>query len=303
MRSPGRVALGAATAVLLAGTAACGGSESGSPFDSRGGDTAPGGDAFEAVAAAAETTQEVTSANFEAVMSSPQSAGGDLEMTGSMSWEPELAMDLTMSGDGLAAAPGMPAEVSVRWVDDVMYMDMGEDFAAEFEGRNWMAMDLMALAQETGDEAVADAMSFGLDSANQDPAQQLALLLESPEIELVGEETLDGVEVSHYRGTISTEDALENGGGAGLLTEEERRRLADAMGEQGIESYHLDVWVDENDLPVRINQSYDTDSGPVEYEVRYSDFGADVTVEAPPAGSVLDFMDLMGELESGMDLG
>jgi hypothetical protein len=158
----------------------------------------------------------------------------------------------------------------------------------------------MDIAEETGDEELTDTMSYGLDAANQDPARQVALLLESPDIDLVGKETLDGEPVDHYEGTITVEDALASGGGADLLTEEQRQEVTDAMREQGIDSYDIDVWVDENDFPVRIRQSYDTGLGPVESEMTYSNLGADVSVAAPPDGSVVDFMDLLGQLESGM---
>ncbi|UCM89851.1 LolA-like protein [Streptomyces marincola] len=297
MPSTRKVALGAATAALLAGSAACG--DAGGSGDGGGGQ---GSAAFDAVSLAAETTREVTSAEFVATMRAPESMGGDMEMTGSMAWESELAMDLMVSGSALEADPAAPEEVPVVWVDDVMYMDLGEAFAAGSGGRTWVSFDPMALAEEIGDESVAGTMSFGLDSANQDPAQQLALLLESPEIELVGEETLDGAEVSHYRGTITTEDALGSGG-ADFLTEEERARLVDAMSEQGIDDYHLDVWVDENDLPVRIHQTYSTDQGPVEYEVAYRDFGTEVAVETPPAEETIDFMQLLQQLRTGLEQG
>ncbi|WP_049572454.1 hypothetical protein [Streptomyces sp. SBT349] len=306
MRPTQKVAVCFATVALLASTAACGGSDSAETTDGDNSEAdGPGSSssAFEAVSAAAETTQEVTSANFEATMSSPEEAGGNLEMSGAMSWDPELAMDLTMTGEALAMSPGMGGETSVLWVDDVMYLDMGEEFAAEFDGRNWMAMDLMSIAEETGDPAVADSMSFGLDSTNQDPAQQLALLLQAPEIELVGEETLDGVETTHYRGTISVEDALERNGADDLLTDEERQQLTDVMEAQGIDSYHLEVWVDGDDYPVQINQSFDSAAGPVEYEVRYSDYGAEVTAEAPPSGAVVDFMEILEEFQAGMGAG
>ncbi|MGK5529117.1 hypothetical protein [Streptomyces sp. URMC 129] len=303
MRPIRKAALGAAGVALLAATAACGDSGSGEATDRSGEGGTSVRAAFDAVAAAAETTQETTSARFEAVMRSPQSAGGELEMSGAMAWAPELAMDLTMTGEGLAADPSIPAELAVVWVDNVMYMNMGEEFGSEFDGRDWISLDLTALAEESGDEAVADALSFGLDEANQDPAQQLALLLESPEIEVVGEETLDGVEVTHYQGTISVEDAMESNGSADFLTEEERRQLIDVMEDQGIESYDIEVWVDENDFPVQIHQSYDTTMGPVEYEVRYSDFGSGVDVTAPPADSVVDFAELLQEFGTGMGLG
>lgn len=96
---------------------------------------------------------------------------------------------------------------------------------------------------------------------------------------------------------------MESNGSADFLTEEERERLIEVMREQGIESYDVEVWVDGNDFPVQIHQTYDTSMGPVEYEVRYSDFGTGVDVAAPPADSVVDFGELLQELEEGLGLG
>ncbi|MDT0308071.1 hypothetical protein RM780_14015 [Streptomyces sp. DSM 44917] len=287
MRCARTAALTLTAAALVAGTAAC----SGSGDDGR---PAGGGSAFEAVQAAAESTADTTSARVDAVMTMPPAAGGTVEMAGAMSWDPELAMELTMSGDAMAADPSMPEETTVVWADDVMYMQMGEEFAAQYQGRGWLGMNLTELAEETGNPALGDAMSMGLDEANQDPAQQLAILLQSPEIELVGEERLeDGTRTSHYRGTIAVDDALENNGAADLLSEGERQELADMMRQQGIEAYDIDVWVDGNDFPVQIHQAYDTHQGPVSYEARYSDFGTEVSAEAPPAGEVVDIMELL----------
>jgi hypothetical protein len=305
MRPIGKVAMGAAAVTLLAGTAACSGSGSGGGAFGADGAGGPGhAGAVEALTAAAETTSEITSADFDAVTRLP-AAGGDIEMTGSMSWGERPAMDVTMTGGRLGFVPGAPDEVSLVWLDGVMYTHMGPEFGALFGGRDWMRMDLMSIAEETGDEAVTDAMSYGLDQANQDPAQQVALLLESPDVERAGQEQIDGATVDHYQGTISAEDALSAEGedGAGLLGEEQRRRITEAMREQGIDGYDIDVWLDENDFPVRIRQSYETDEGPVESEVNYRGLGTDVEVAAPPAGSVIDFMDLLDEMASGMGPG
>jgi hypothetical protein len=270
-----------ATAALLAATAACAGSaEPRDPAaDPAGSQAGSGADpaspaAAEAVRAAAESTEEITSADFDAVVSSPDAAGGEVTMTGSLSWADELAMDVTL--DGEATAPGMPDEVSAVWLDGVMYPEMGEDFGAGFDGRDWLRMDLANIARETGDESLVDVMSFGLERADQDPREQLDLLLGSPDLERLGEETLDGATVEHYRGTIAPEDAPS-----------------------GTEEYLIDVWVDEDDFPVRIRQSYETDEGPVESEVTYRDLGTEVAVEPPPEDSVIDFMDLLGAMESG----
>ncbi|GAA3871870.1 hypothetical protein [Streptomyces sedi] len=303
MRFAYRVATGIAGVALLAGTAACGGDDK--EESSKGASENEGGGGGEqtvqALQAAAENTADVRSARFEGEMNAPEAAGGQMTLEGVMSWDPTLTMEMTTSGGELASTPGAPDEVAVRWIDNVMYMHMGPEFGAEMDGREWLSMDLDAVAEiagEAGDPAMADAMTMGLESTNQNPAQQMGLLLNSPGIEEVGEESLDGVETRHYAGNVTVEDAVagDQGGVTELLTEDEVEQLVAAMEQQGIESYDIDVWIDENDMPVQVRQSYDTVEGPVEYEVRYSDFDTDVAVEAPPADGVLDFMELLADM-------
>ncbi|UED84652.1 hypothetical protein [Streptomyces profundus] len=295
MRFTLRAAAGIAGVALLAGTAACGSEDNSSEG---GGDERTVSDAASALQAAAETTSGMTSARFEGQITGPAAAGGDMTMEGVMSWESSLVMEMTAHSDELAATPGAPPEMTIRWLDNVMYMNMGEEFASEMDGRSWLSMDLAALAEESGDQAIADALTMGLESTNQDPAQQMGIMLQSPGIEEVGEETLDGVETRHFQGTVTVEDAIagDAAGTAAGLTDAELEQLVDMMEQQGIESYEIDVWIDENDLPVQITQSYDTNEGPVENQVRYFDYNTDVTVEAPPADSVFDFMDLLAEM-------
>lgn len=299
----GRVALTGAAALLLAGTAACGGSEGSDGQQGRFG-AEPAARPAQALAAAAQTTREITSAEFEAVTRAPARAGGEVSMTGSLSWEDGLAMDVTVDPEGagpVGGVVGMPDEVSVVWLDGVMYMDMGEDFAAAFGGREWMRLDLADIADATGDEGLTASMSLGLDEANQDPARQLGLLLESPDIDFVGEETVEGTPVDHYQGTITVEDALAAADGeAELLSEEERRRIVETMRDQGIDSYDIDVWVTEDDFPLRIRSAYDTSLGTVESEVTYRNLGTEVAVSPPPADSTVDFLDLVDDLAAGL---
>jgi hypothetical protein len=51
-------------------------------------------------------------------------------------------------------------------------------------------------------------MAGGLESTNQDPAQQLALLLESPSLKHVGAEKIGGVEAQHYKGTLTIDEMV-----------------------------------------------------------------------------------------------
>jgi hypothetical protein len=290
-----RISVGVAAAALLAGTAACGSEETDDRSQGSGGENTSARAAFEALSAAAESTENVTSADFEGVTRSPDTMGGEVEITGSMSWESTLVMEMSMTGEQFTADPSVPSVIDVVWLDGVMYMDMGEEFAAETGGRNWMRMDLMAIAEASGDQDTADTLSYGLSESNQDPAQQVALLLQSPEIEHVGQETLDGATVDHYQGTISVEDALNANSDA--LTDEERETIVGFMESQGIDSYDIEVWLDENDFPIQIHQSYETALGPVESEMRYSNLGTEVSVTEPPADAVVDWLDLLEQLE------
>ncbi|MDT0322917.1 LolA-like protein [Streptomyces millisiae] len=297
MRSIHRAALSAAAVVLVGATAACSGSEDGDEGAFGGGERdggATSGDAFSAVQAAAESTTEITSAGFTATTSGPATAtGGEVEISGVMSWGDGVVLDATMSGEAMQLGPEAPSEMRMVMLDDVMYMNLGESFAAEFDGREWMMMDMGALAEESGDPALAQAVDMGFDEASQDPSAQMGLLLQSPDIESVGEEEIDGVTVEHYQGTVSVEDALQNNGAADVFTEEELQQLTDNMEQSGIESYDIDVWVDENDFPIQIRQAFDSEMGPVTTEVRYTDLGAEVDVAAPEEGSYVDFMELM----------
>ncbi|WP_147472625.1 LolA-like protein [Streptomyces triticirhizae] len=301
MRFAFRMLTGVAGVALLAGTAACG-SEDGSPESRATAEERSGQDASAALQAAAETTSEMRSARFEGEMTAPASAGGQTTMEGVMSWDSSLTMRMFVSGEELAATPGAPDEIEVRWLDNVMYMHMGTEFGAEMGGPEWLSMDLAAIAEESGDAAMADAMTMGLESAGQDPAQQVAMLLSAPGIEEVGEETVNGVETRHYAGTMSVEDAVagDQSGLTEVLTEEEVEQLVATMEQQGIDGYDIDVWIDENDLPVQVRQSYETPEGPVEYEVRYSDFNTEVSVEQPAAELVIDFVELMEELNASL---
>ncbi|GAA1915823.1 lipoprotein [Streptomyces sodiiphilus] len=291
MRPIRKGALAVATAALLIGTAACSG-DSGSSDDagSSGNGGAASRSAFEALQAAAEKTQEITSADIEMVVRAPGSAGGDMTMTGSMSWEPTLAMDITATGPDLNEDG-----ISMIFLDNVMYMNLGEEMAAETGGASWLKMDFAAIAEESGDDEIADALTHGMGEQQQSPQEQLALLLESSGVEHMGQETLNGEKVDRYSGTVTLEEALE-GSGEGVLDEAERTELIETLREQGIESFDIDVWVDGNDFPVQIHQAFETPEGKMVTETAYSNYGTSVTVEAPPEDETIDFMEMMAGL-------
>ncbi|MEZ3177378.1 hypothetical protein KYY02_01225 [Streptomyces pimonensis] len=249
--------------------------------------------------AAFENTSEAKSSKVRMTMTMPAAVGGGtVELSGVQGWDPAV-MDVTMKGSALTAAgPDAPSRVRVIMLDNVMYMDMGAKQVAETDGKRWMRMDFAAIAEASGDAEVQKRMTSGLENMNQDPAKQLALLLESPNLTHIGPEKVDGVQTQHYKGTLSVEEMLDaNKSTDGLLSREEREELIAVVEETGLKGYDTEFWVNEDNYPVRMVVGVKTPQGTMNMTADYSDYGAAVEVEAPPAKDTLDLMEMLKGLE------
>ncbi|MDT3724207.1 hypothetical protein ROS62_04605 [Streptomyces sp. DSM 41972] len=290
-------------AAVVAGLAGCqdgddGGSEkkagaSGSEAQSR-------TEAAEVLQAAFKKTSEAKSSKIRMTVQTSGTAAenGTMEMSGVQGWDPAV-MDVTMKGSAFAAAgPGAPEQVRMIMLDGVVYVDMGAEQAAQMDGKRWMKMDFKAVADASGDPEVQKQMTGGLENMNQDPAQQLALLLESPNLKHVGPEKVDGAEAQHYKGTLSFKEMVDANTSFDLLSKEERDELIATAEKSGMKGYDTEIWVNEDDLPVKMVVGMTMAQGTMKMTSHFSDYGAKAEVEAPPAGETLDFMQMLKDLES-----
>ncbi|MER5950911.1 hypothetical protein ABT127_33225 [Streptomyces sp. NPDC001904] len=277
----------AATALLCAGAVACGGGSGASGTKSASG-TGGHQAASQAVTAAYKKTAEAGSAKVTMTMRTPSSLGaGTMKLSGTMGWNPTV-MDMTMKGSG-AAAGGMELPGTVRMVmqDDVMYVDGGAAAARETDGKRWMKLDLAGLGGQAG----------GLGSMDQDPARQIAVLLDSPNLKHLGSATLDGERTEHYKGRLTVEEMMKSNDSLKVLGADERGRLLKSVEQAGIKDYDTELWVNKDDLPVRLDVTMGSSQGPVEMSERFSDYGAAVRAEIPPAGQTFDLMKSFGRLD------
>ncbi|MFD5748679.1 hypothetical protein [Streptomyces sp. NPDC127033] len=254
--------------------------------------------AAEVLTAAYEKTSEAKSAKVRMTMTMPESAGmveGDMEMSGVMGWDPTV-MDMTVKGAALSAGNAGLENTRMVWVDNVLYVDAGAEAAKEMDGKRWMKLDMAAAAEASGDKALEKQMTSGLENMNQDPAQQLALLLDSPQLKHVGSEKVDGVPAEHYKGTLTLDEMMKSDGALGVLDEKERQDLIDSMKKSGMEGYDTEVWVNEDDYPVQMNIGMKTSQGLMKLSAHYSDYGAKTQVEAPSAGETFDLAEMMAGL-------
>ncbi|GAA2566906.1 MULTISPECIES: hypothetical protein [Streptomyces] len=260
----------------------------------------------EVLQAAFKNTSEAKSSKVRMTMSMPagMEGGGTMELSGVQGWDPAV-MDVTMKGSALTAGdPDAPEQVRMIMLDNAMYMDMGEKQAAEMDGKRWMKMDFAAIAEASGDAEMQKQMTGGLENMNQDPAQQLALLLESPNLKHVGPEKVDGVQTQHYKGTLSFEEMLDaNKSADGLLSKKEREDLIANVEKAGLKGYDTQVWVNEDNYPVKMVVGMKMPQGTMNMTAHYSDYGAEADVQAPPAGETFDLMEMLKGLEEGSEAG
>ncbi|MEV6203665.1 hypothetical protein AB0M64_27385 [Streptomyces sp. NPDC051771] len=257
------------------------------------------GDPLQALTAAYEKTSAAKSAKVTMTMSI-EGAGaesGTIEMTGVQGWAP-ASMDITMKGSMLSAGdPDAPEQMRMVMLDNVMYMDMGEKQAAEMDGKRWMKLDMKAAAAESGDKALQKQLTGGLDNMNQDPAQQLALLLDSPDLKHVGAEKVNGMETEHYKGTLTFEQMLAANESTKLLSKEEHDKLIENVKKTGLKGYDTEVWVNKDGYPARMDIGMEMAEGTVQIRADYSDYGTKSAVEAPPASETVDLFKMLQEAD------
>lgn len=133
-------------------------------------------------------------------------------------------------------------------------------------GKTWMKLDL----QKAGKAEGVDLSQL----MGQDPAQSFAQLQASGNVTKVGDETIDGVDTTHYRGTIDLSKLPQ----AGKL-----KALANAK------YGPYDVWIGKDDGYVhRVKSSYSVGQQSFGLTMNFSDFGKDVIVDVPGASDTAD---------------
>ncbi|MCQ6555175.1 hypothetical protein NPS70_18555 [Streptomyces sp. C10-9-1] len=257
--------------------------------------------ATEALTTAFSKTSEAKSARVYMTMTLPGPAAvGSMEMDGVLGWNPG-AMDLTVTRESFEENPSAPGEARMIMQDGVMYLDMGADAAAGMDGKRWMKLDMAALAEQSGDKDLQKQLTGGLDNLNQDPAAQLAILLDSPNLKHVGSEKIGDVDTEHYEGSLTVAEMLEANSSLDVLTPEQREELLGSVEQSGIENYDIEVWVDGDGYPARMNMGMDTPEGVIAMTAEYSDYGAEIAVETPPADQTVDLAEMLAELGAAME--
>ena len=196
-----------------------------------------------------------------------------IPLEGAIDFEHDAArFSVSLAGLGLPSLGD--ASIEARVVDGRVYLRL-PGFAAQFlGGATWAEVPLGAMGSTT-----------------TDPTGFLDALRGVTEVDRVGTDTIRGVEATHYRGTISLAEALRR------APEARREGLRRAIGDDA--TLPVDVWVDGQDRPVRFVANFAAGGAEASVRLDLFDYGADITVVAPPADEVTSLGGLLGGVGDG----
>lgn len=274
-----RKTLVALSAFALAVTlGACGGNEGGNGASTNGDATPSGGGGSvvaKNVAELAKSIGDKTSDTNTAHMKFTGDAGGQ-EITGEGdvqfgSAKPAMKMDMTTA----------EGNMSMVLLEEALYIKLPQELEP---GKPWLKID----ATTNSELATALAGMSEQMSENTDPRATLEQFEKAGTITDTKEETLDGKKTTHYSITVDVQKLADS------QTDETMKQAMQQAITQGLKDFPVEVWIDEDDLPVRLKMEMPTpdpstgQTMQVGVQVDYSKWGEPVDIAAPPAEQIAE---------------
>lgn len=269
---------GIATAVSIAAvavvTVGCGGGKSASAL------------AFDPVSAAAARTQHAGAARvrFSMTFNTPRLQGKAFTIRGTGAID-GTSGEMTFGLGSMLQQAGVPAGSSIKEIflkengDFVVYMDLGALASQIPGGKQWIRLDVSKLGKAAGFD-----FNQLLSGSQLQPTDLLSMLkTEGATVSKVGTATIDGAATTQYHVTVDMAKALEARG----LTSPMLAGIAAKM-----PTVPEDVWIGTDGLVHRIKVavSMQPHGKPLRMAMAMDlhDYGADVTIAAPPSSEVFD---------------
>ena len=230
------------------------------------------------IASSGDELAKSRSAKFRGTTSSPSGgAASEVTFNGAFNFESRTG-EYTVDAESL----GLQGNGKVRalLVGGGLYLSLDDALDAgvpspELEGKKWLKLDPALFGDQIG---------------QSDPNRSLdALRGAARDVQKVGADKIRGTRTTHFRVTIDVEQAVAS------APEGEQEQVRSSIAALGSGTIPADVWIDSKGrlrrIRLRVGGSA-TLGGSVGFE--YFDLGARVNVKAPPAGEVVDFLEILG---------
>lgn len=197
----------------------------------------------------------------------------------------------TGDGDGkLGAQPALqlrmsvpPAgELSMRLVNDVFYLKLPPELTLD---KPWVRID------PNGNDQISKVLGAVLRQLKQssDPSQSLKQFEGAAVITGKAPEQLNGKATTRYSVTVDMKKV------AATQNDPDLKQMMDKVLQAGVSTFPVEVWVDQEYLPVRTTTDVPfknpntQQADRVKISIDYSDWGKPVEISAPPADEVGTF--------------
>ncbi|GGJ30675.1 DUF1396 domain-containing protein [Streptomyces lacrimifluminis] len=242
-----------------------------------------------AVAKAAKNVDDITSLSYRMTGKTPED--GRVKADAKMRLKPDVAMSMKIT----ALDQGADGTAEIRLVDKALFIGGGAAAAKEMDGKSWIKFDMAALGGADG----AGGSLGAAGQADKNPAQESTFLTGSKDVKEVGEETVDGVKTTHYRGTVTLEQFRDSLKSQGKATREQREKSLEQYEKMGIDKFTMDMWIGEDELTKQFRMRGQADKGPLDMTITFDDVNKPVSIAAPAAKDVADLAEMMKGAQEG----
>jgi hypothetical protein len=275
MGNRARLGIGAATASLaVLAVAGCSGSGGGGGATGLG-TTGTGGNsaALSLVADSMDKANSAGTVKITGTISGPNMTT-PMTLTAQEQYTTQLEMSMTTQVNGQS--------LSEILIGQKIYMKYAE-LSSMMGGKPWGEIDLTKANGSLG------SLSSLVSSAqNQNPTTQISALVASGDVTKVGTATVDGQQTTHYSGTLTPAELATLSSTNSKLNVNQVSELKSLMQSGGVSSEKIDLWVASSGLPVEMKYATKTSAGTTTGDMHLSDWGAAVSIGAPPASEVFD---------------
>ncbi|MBE1531583.1 LppX_LprAFG lipoprotein [Actinomadura algeriensis] len=233
--------------------------------------------ANEALLASSEQTSKADTFQADLTVTNEGDGGGKISASGQFQLRPTLkfSAQLDEATHGGSSIPGLQGRAI--YTGDVLYAKVPQLARFVADGKPWVKIDVNQMAQRTG----FDVQQLIDQVRKVNPAEQTKMLTGSDDARRVGTEEINGVETTHYEGTVTVQEALKQ------LDSQTREEVSRHLPKDADATIEFDLWTDGENLPRKLETNVRGDQGQAgKVTVLYSEYGESVSVNPPPADQV-----------------
>jgi outer membrane lipoprotein-sorting protein len=239
--------------------------------------------AAETIQESVKNTETVSSYTAQLALdfSSPKEGAGSVKGTMVYHQKPQLASDVTLDQINVSGQ-NVPGGVRVILLGQTAYVKV--DLLSKLVGatKPWIKIDLAKAGQSAG----VDVGQFLAQAQQVDLQSSVKMLTTSKDVTKVGNETVGGVDTTHYKGTFTVAEAVKQ------LTPEMQQKLQGQL--TNVKDMKFDAWIDGQSLPRKVEMNGGAADGTFKLTSLFTSFNEAAEVAAPPA-------DQVGELPKNLD--